>query len=104
MSLSSFKYREVFAVYAYSCYGTSQPTAVTSKEVSALFVRSQEPISRAFCKVERVKEAEDGIFSLQRSSLSDQRERDMLLADIDNMISAQQGAFKEFKQYLPQLR
>lgn len=41
MSLSSFKYRKVFAVYAYSWYETSQPTAVTSKEVSALFVRLQ---------------------------------------------------------------
>lgn len=62
------------------------------------------PIPRAFCKVEQVRKAEDGIFSLQRSSLSDQRERDVLLADIDNMISAQQGAFEEFKLYLPQLR
>lgn len=48
MSLSSFKYRKVFAVYAYSCCRTSQPTAVTSKEVSALIVRSQGAHSQSF--------------------------------------------------------
>lgn len=51
MSLSLFKYRKVFAVCAYSCYGTSQPTAATSKEVSALFLRSQR--AKSFLQSER---------------------------------------------------
>lgn len=51
MSLSSFKYRKVFAVYAYSWYGTSQPTA--SKEqrgVSALCEVTKGPFPELFAK------------------------------------------------------